>query len=162
MRWLLVNPRCNTLRVARLRQARHLSVTRVNHNKADYDENTEKPIDAQFKELGTVIRDDFANFKDHYDTPKHPIVLAHGLMGFDELRLMGNLLPGIAYWRGIADAMRQNNIEVITTAVPSTGSIKERAEVLHEQIRTKAPGKDVNIIAHSMGGLDSRYLISMV
>ncbi|KAL8687290.1 MAG: hypothetical protein Q9218_006497, partial [Villophora microphyllina] len=48
-------------------------------------------------------------------TPKHPIVLAHGLLGFDELHLAGSRLPGIHYWRGIAEAMRKNGIEVITT-----------------------------------------------
>lgn len=81
-------------------------------------------------------------------------------MGFDELRLAGHFLPGIQYWRGITDAYRQNHIEAYTTAVPTTGSIEERALALHEQIQAKASGKDVNIIAHSMGGLDSRYLIS--
>lgn len=121
-----------------------------------------KPLDPNLAELGHTIKDDFANFQDKYDTPKHPIVLAHGLMGFDELRLVGKLLPGVQYWRGISDAYRQNGIEVITTAVPSTGSIEERAKVLHEQIKTKAAGKDVNIVAHSMGGLDSRYLISKI
>jgi len=119
-------------------------------------------MDPQMSALGHTIKNDFANFQDHYSTPKLPIVLAHGLMGFDELRLVGKLLPGIQYWRGISDAYRQNNIEVITTAVPATGSIEERAQVLHEQIKAKAAGKDVNIVAHSMGGLDSRYLISRI
>lgn len=122
----------------------------------------EKPIDGKMSEMGRTIKDDFARFQDHYDTPKHPIVLAHGLMGFDELRIAGRFLPGVQYWRGITDAYQHNGIEVITTTVPATGSIAERAQVLHEQIRTKAAGKSVNIIAHSMGGLDARYLISKI
>jgi triacylglycerol lipase len=93
-------------------------------------------------------------------TPKHPIVLAHGLLGFDELRLAGNFLPGIHYWRGITDAMRANGIEVITASVPASGSIEERAFKLSQDIASKADGKSVNIIAHSMGGLDARYMIS--
>lgn len=113
-------------------------------------------------ELGRTIKDDFAKFQEKYSTPKNPIVLAHGLMGFDELRLAGNFLPGVAYWRGITAAYQQNGIEAITTAVPSTGSIEERAKVLHEQIKAKAAGKEVNIVAHSMGGLDSRLLISKI
>lgn len=124
------------------------------------DGTEEKPLDPRMTDLGHTIKDDFAKFQEKYNVPKHPIVLAHGLMGFDELRLVGKLLPGVQYWRGITEAMRLNNIEVITTAVPTTGSIEERAHVLHEQIKTKAAGKDVNIIAHSMGGLDARYLIS--
>ena len=93
-------------------------------------------------------------------TPKHPIVLAHGLLGFDELHLAGNLLPGVHYWRGITEAMRANGIEVITASVPASGSIEERALKLGQDIANKANGKSVNIIAHSMGGLDARYMIS--
>jgi triacylglycerol lipase len=96
----------------------------------------------------------------HIATPKHPIVLAHGLLGFDELRIAGSLLPGVHYWRGIADAMRANGIEVITASVPASGSIEERALKLGQDIAAKANGKSVNIIAHSMGGLDARYMIS--
>lgn len=95
-------------------------------------------------------------------TPKHPVVLAHGLMGFDELRLAGSLLPGVRYWRGITEALVQNGIEVITASVPATGSIEERAAKLGEDIAAKANGKSVNIIAHSMGGLDARYMISQL
>jgi triacylglycerol lipase len=92
--------------------------------------------------------------------PKYPIVLAHGLMGFDELRLAGSLLPGVQYWRGIKQALQANGIEVIIASVPATGSIEERAFKLGQDIASKADGKSVNIIAHSMGGLDARYMIS--
>jgi triacylglycerol lipase len=81
-------------------------------------------------------------------------------MGFDELRLAGSLFPGVQYWRGITEAMRANGIEVITASVPATGSIEERALKLGKDIAAKADGKSVNIIAHSMGGLDARYMIS--
>ena len=121
----------------------------------------EKPIHGDSQEsVERLIKDDFAAFKEKYRTPKHPIVLAHGLMGFDELRLAGQWLPGVQYWRGIKEAMRKNDIEVITTSVPTTGSIKQRAQVLLEQLDDKAKGRSVNIVAHSMGGLDARYLIS--
>ena len=84
------------------------------------------------------------------ETPKNAIVLAHGLMGFDELRLAGKLLPGIKYWRGIADALAANGIEVITTSVSAVGSIEQRAEMLSRAIERRAGGKRVNIVAHSM------------
>ena len=122
----------------------------------------EKPIDADLGDLGRAIKDDSASFQDHYNVPKYPIVLAHGLMGFDELRLFGALLPGVQYWRGIKEAYRKNGIEVITTRVPTTGSLAQRAEALYESIKEKAYGKQINIIAHSMGGLDARYLISHI
>jgi len=122
----------------------------------------EKPIDPRFTELGLLIKDDFAHFKEKYDSPQHPVVLAHGLMGYDELRIAGDWLPAVHYWPGIKEALQKNNIEVVTTTVPTTGTIQERAEALQEEIKTKAAGKDVNIIAHSMGGLDSRFLISRI
>lgn len=48
------------------------------------------------------------------DKPKNPIVLAHGLMGFEELKIAGPLLPGIHYWRGITEALAAKGVEVYT------------------------------------------------
>jgi len=83
-------------------------------------------------------------------------------MGFDELRLVGTLLPGVHYWRGITEALTANGNEVILTSVPPSASIEERAAKLSADIEKKAGGKSVNIIAHSMGGLDARYMISQL
>ncbi|KAJ5893048.1 hypothetical protein N7504_009739 [Penicillium tannophilum] len=103
-----------------------------------------------------MIHDKYSEIREKYDAPKHPIVLAHGLLGFDELRLAGRYLPGVQYWRGIKEALSAKGIEVITATVPPSGSIEERAEALAREIEAGARGKDVNIIA----GLDSRYMIS--
>lgn len=92
--------------------------------------------------------------------PKHPIVLAHGLFGFAELKLAGSYLPPIHYWHGIKDALVANGAEVITATVPPSGSIEERAAQLRRNILETSKGRPVNIIAHSMGGLDARYMIS--
>ncbi|KAL1631200.1 lipase 2 [Neofusicoccum ribis] len=120
-------------------------------------------------DLGKEIRDEYAAIREHYDKPlittpplsylqKHPIILAHGLLGFDEIRIGGPYLPGIEYWRGIKDALEAKNIEVITAAVPPSGSVEARAAKLGESIAERAQGKSVNIIA----GLDSRYMISQL
>ncbi|KAJ5929760.1 Arrestin-like N-terminal [Penicillium verhagenii] len=120
-----------------------------------------KPIlEPRLEDHGHVIRDKYSMIRDSYDAPKHPVVLAHGLLGFDELRLAGPYLPGVQYWRGIKEALSAKGIEVITATVPPSASIEERAEALSREIEVGARGKDVNIIAHSMGGLDSRYMIS--
>lgn len=104
--------------------------------------------DPRLKEFGNVIKDEFAAIRSEYQTPKNPIILAHGLLGFDELRLdPSQLLPGIHYWRGITEALAAKDVEVITATVPPSGSIEQRAEKLGESIAQKAAGKAVNIIA---------------
>ncbi|KAI9682935.1 MAG: hypothetical protein M1829_006371 [Trizodia sp. TS-e1964] len=117
--------------------------------------NTQQP-DPRLGELGKEIEDDYAFIRDKYQTPKNPIVLAHGLMGFDELHLAGAQFPGLRYWRGITEALRLKGIEVITTSVPPSASIEIRAAKLGLDIAEKAQGRSVNIIA----GLDARYMIS--
>lgn len=82
------------------------------------------------------------------DTPKNPIILAHGLLGFDELNIIPKQMgKGIHYWRGITEALAAKGIEVITATVPPSGSIEARAAKLAESIERKAKGKSVNIIA---------------
>lgn len=116
--------------------------------------------DPRLSKLGRQIIDDYATIRTTYQTPRNPIVLAHGLLGFDELHVAGKFLPGVHYWRGITEALTANNIEVITASVPASASIEERAAKLGRDIEQKAHGKSVNIVAHSMGGLDARYMIS--
>lgn len=92
--------------------------------------------------------------------PKYPIVLAHGLFGFAELKLAGSYLPPIHYWHGIKEALTAHGADVITATVPPSGSIEERAARLRQNILETSHGRPVNIVAHSMGGLDARFMIS--
>ncbi|SCU95466.1 LAMI_0F02564g1_1 [Lachancea mirantina] len=154
----------------------------------------------------------------HYRAPKNPIVLCHGLSGFDKLILVPSVaqlvkvlnihnvlnneesymnedadlvttkgMIEIEYWIGVKDALEKNGCKVITAKVPGFGSIETRAGILDacieretdklrqnfkpEEIynRSKVKCKEsenepikVNLIAHSMGGLDCRYLISNI
>lgn len=50
--------------------------------------------------------------------------------------------------------------QALFTTVPILGSIADRAHALAAQINAKFPAGPVHIIAHSMGGLDSRMLVS--
>ncbi|KAF9781728.1 alpha beta-hydrolase [Thelephora terrestris] len=93
--------------------------------------------------------------------PRYPIVLCHGLYGFD-VRGPASFPPlQQHYWHNILNILRRKvGAEVIVTAVPSTGSIASRAEALHNFLQSKAIARGVNFIGHSMGGLDCRCLIS--
>lgn len=106
--------------------------------------------DPRLKELGRTLSDEFSTIKGNYRTPKNPIVLCHGLLGFKELRLAGQMLPGISYWRGITEVLIANGVEVITTSVPASGSIEVRAKALIDGIEQQLKGRSVNLIGHSM------------
>ncbi|AMD19562.1 HCL589Cp [Eremothecium sinecaudum] len=143
---------------------------------------------------------------DDVKIPKYPVVLCHGLSGFDRLILIPsvkklltllqlsvkekssdlfmetaddtNSIWALDYWLGVQTFLESKGCAVITAKVPSFGSIEERAEVLNKFIadgvkkldqehrgkfKLNSEGKiKVNLIAHSMGGLDCRYLISKI
>ncbi|KAJ6264368.1 Lipase [Drechslerella dactyloides] len=103
--------------------------------------------DPRVADVGRIIEDDFMRLQEHYRTPKNPIVLSHGLFGFDTLKLMPwSFVPPIQYWRGINEALRTNGCNVIITAVPPSASIERRAEALLRSIEQHAAGKSVNIV----------------
>lgn len=91
-----------------------------------------------------------------------PIVLQHGLFGFSEFEL-GKLR--VSYFHKIDKALRQRGHPLIVSRVHPTGSIARRAaqlkETIEEQMREMGlDDQRVVIVAHSMGGLDARYMIS--
>lgn len=88
--------------------------------------------------------------------PRHPIVLAHGLFGFDEVGV-GAIRH--AYWKGIRDALEKDGNKVVVPRVPPCGSVAERAEALTRALSV-LDEKRVNVLAHSMGGLDARYAVT--
>src|SRR5690349_24372697 len=68
-----------------------------------------KPDDSRLEklnsDLGRTLTTEYAHIRSEYETPRFPIVLAHGLLGFAELKLAANYLPPIHYWRGIKEAL---------------------------------------------------------
>ncbi|KAG7088830.1 hypothetical protein E1B28_012785 [Marasmius oreades] len=93
--------------------------------------------------------------------PRHPIVLCHGLYGFDTRGPSSFPSMRMHYWSNVLSILRGKlGAEVIITSVPGTGSISSRAEHLDRQLREKARGRGMNFMAHSMGGLDCRHLIA--
>jgi triacylglycerol lipase len=90
--------------------------------------------------------------------PRRPIVLAHGLAGFS--RFAVRRLKVATYFRGIPDHLESQGCSVIVTDVPPLGSVAERAACLRAAIRAAAGSGKVHLIAHSMGGLDARHMIT--
>ncbi|KAL6079688.1 lipase 2 [Balamuthia mandrillaris] len=145
--------------------------------------------------------------RDHLDNvpmPKYPVVLCHGLLGFDTLNLLPKGRLSLPYWWGIVHALEARGVPVFTARVPPTAHVEVRAARLkervlqilrelpattHEGTRKMDPSsikrvekaepstagsldptpKDdqtnlslgkVNLVGHSMGGLDARYMVS--
>lgn len=86
---------------------------------------------------------------------KYPLIMVHGI-GFRDLRYFN-------YWGRIPKELALNGAIVYYGHQNAWGTIEENALALKDKIETvcrETGAEKVNIIAHSKGGLDSRYLIS--
>ncbi|KAJ2058833.1 hypothetical protein GGI17_004782 [Coemansia sp. S146] len=97
-----------------------------------------------------------------YIAPRNPMVLCHGLYGFDVRGPEKLPLLQVHYWRGIREALENAGAKVVIAKVPGTGGVRERAHQLDSLLASRLPKEKVNIVGHSMGGLDARYLITHV
>jgi len=83
------------------------------------------------------------------------LVFIHGFLGFDRLSLPFCEVP---YFRGLEKLLRRLAVPYLIPAVPPAGRVAERAEVLSRHLSNSGSGAFV-LVGHSMGGLDSRYLV---
>ncbi|MFC1601985.1 esterase/lipase family protein [Pseudomonadota bacterium] len=83
------------------------------------------------------------------------IVFVHGICGFSSFRLLGK---EIQYFRALKTSLRDCPIPIHFSALPTTGTIQQRATFLANYL-AQIPEQKIHLIAHSMGGLDSRYTI---
>jgi len=87
--------------------------------------------------------------------PKYPIVLVHGIIAHDR--------PSIfKYWGKIPETLRENGARVFLGNTDAWGDYESNATMLKatiDNVLRETNSEKVNIIAHSKGGLDSRYLI---
>jgi triacylglycerol lipase len=89
------------------------------------------------------------------------IVLVHGILGFRNKF-------GVEYFRGVAEHFRAQGHSVFVPELDPTQGIKFRGDQLGDQVnnafnrRLLDRAEKTHIVAHSMGGLDSRYLLSPV
>lgn len=89
-----------------------------------------------------------------YTQTRYPIVLVHGLFGFDSLF-------GVDYFYGIPGALRQDGARVFVAQVSAANSTEVRGEQLLAQVKNilaVTGAAKVNLIGHSHGGPTIRYV----
>ncbi|HTO70984.1 MAG TPA: triacylglycerol lipase [Myxococcota bacterium] len=90
-----------------------------------------------------------------YTQTKYPIVLAHGLLGFK------NLLGVVDYFFDIESGLESGGARVFVTQVTAVDGSEARGEQLLaqvQQILAVTGAKKVNLIGHSQGAQDTRYV----
>ncbi|QYZ67305.1 MAG: hypothetical protein OI74_03505 [Gammaproteobacteria bacterium (ex Lamellibrachia satsuma)] len=83
------------------------------------------------------------------------VVFVHGILGFSSFQL---LWKEIQYFRALKTSLHGYPIPIHFPELPATGTIQQRAEALASYLE-KTPEQQIHLIAHSMGGLDSRHVI---
>ncbi len=94
---------------------------------------------------------------DDYTATRNPIVLVHGLFGFDRI-------AGYDYFFGIPDALARGGADVHVVSVSALNDEEVRGEQLLAQVQTilaTTGAEQVNLIGHSQGGLSVRYVASV-
>ena len=88
-----------------------------------------------------------------------PIVLVHGLCGYDRITAFGRPLKD--YFPGIRERLEAAGNRVFVPRLSCTLGVVARAGELKRYIERRVPdGGPVHLIGHSMGGLDSRFMVS--
>ena len=86
---------------------------------------------------------------------KYPVVLVHGIAANDRTSFFD-------FWGRIPVVLRKEGVQVFFGNTDAWGSYESNAIILKntiEKILEETQAEKVNIIAHSKGGIDSRYLI---
>ncbi len=92
-----------------------------------------------------------------YTQTKHPVVLVHGLFGFDAIGLAN-------YWYGIPPALREGGATVYVTQQSAANTSELRGEQLLAQLRQLKAAHGharFNLIGHSHGGQTVRYVAAV-
>jgi triacylglycerol lipase len=89
--------------------------------------------------------------------PRYPVVFCHGMLAFTTLKMQ--LPENLNCFWPMECFLRERGFTVLFPQVPATSGVIDRAERLRDQILAWTD-EPVNLIAHSMGGLDCRYMIT--
>lgn len=98
-----------------------------------------------------------ARAADTYTQTRHPVVLVHGLLGFDAL-------GPVQYFYGIPSALRSGGATVFTASVSQSNSTEVRGEQLLKELRSlqaRYGYRQFNLIGHSHGGNTARYVAAV-
>ena len=90
----------------------------------------------------------------NYAQTQYPIVLVHGIFGFDQIF-------GVDYFYQVPSALRKAGAHVYIARLSQLNSSTVRGEQLLQQLQAWAAAdgvKKFNLIAHSQGGVDARYV----
>lgn len=96
---------------------------------------------------------------DTYTQTKYPVVLAHGMFGWDKMAGL------IDYWYRIPQTLGNGGTKVYTTQVGGLESSEARGEQLVTQVQTIlaiSGAQKVNLIGHSHGGHSVRYVAGTI
>jgi triacylglycerol lipase len=94
----------------------------------------------------------------HIPNLNAPIVLVHGLCGYDRLTAFGRTVKD--YFPGIREKLEAAGNRVLVPRLSRTRGVAVRAAELKRFLEGHIPAEPVHLIGHSMGGLDARYMIS--
>ncbi|MGE3809750.1 MAG: esterase/lipase family protein [Gemmataceae bacterium] len=89
--------------------------------------------------------------------PRGPIVFCHGMLAFSMIKM--HRPEDTNSFTNLREFLAGRGFRALFPQVEPTGGVAARAQQLKEQI-LRWTDEPVNIIAHSMGGLDARHLIS--
>ncbi len=113
-------------------------------------------VEAEVKTENNKILLDKERAEEQICKTKYPILLVHGVF-FRDFRYLN-------YWGRIPEALQKNGAVIFYGNHQSASSVEDSAKELTERIKeiVRTTGcEKVNIIAHSKGGLDCRYALSM-
>ena len=96
-----------------------------------------------------------SNYQNRYNT-QYPIVLVHGVSGFDKV------LGIVEYFQGIPSALRDGNAVVYTPNLTAWDTAQERGEQLLDYVENvvlpETGASKVHLVGHSLGSPTSRYV----
>jgi triacylglycerol lipase len=98
-----------------------------------------------------------ATAADTYTRTTHPVVLVHGLFGFDQV-------AAVDYFYAVPRALRSGGATVYTPSVSAANSNEARGEQLLQTLRALKAAHGhakFNLVGHSQGGATARYVAAV-